>query len=58
MDVADIAIQLGVLGAIIAIVAGDWASRRRAARATGEADGAGRATGEPDGAGRATGTAD
>jgi signal peptidase II len=67
MDVADIAIQLGVLGAIIAIVAGDWASRRRAARATGEATGeadgagrrrAGRATGEPDGAGRATGTAD
>jgi signal peptidase II len=48
MDVADIAIQLGVLGAIIAIVAGDWASRRRA----------GRATGEPDGARRATGTAD
>jgi signal peptidase II len=63
MDVADIAIQLGVLGAIIAIVAGDWASRRRAARATGEPDGAGRrragrATGEPDGARRATGTAD
>jgi signal peptidase II len=47
MDVADIAIQLGVLGAIIAIVAGDMAGRRRAARRGGEAA----PTGEPGQAG-------
>jgi signal peptidase II len=41
MDVADVAIQLGVLGAVIAIVAGDMAGRRRAARRGREAGPAG-----------------
>jgi signal peptidase II len=36
MDVADIAIQLGVLGAIVAIVVGERARKARAARQVGE----------------------